>query len=324
MTARIRIILGIVALIAGLWLAYIVADYFYLGHRRELVEQIRSLTQKVNDRSTAIRNQKKIDAQLQQIIDRTLGGDIESVDHFLRTRLSRLAEHIGLQNTPVDTTKVGKPIDSPAKSKFSGGAYRLLREEHDFYELEGWISGTGTFEQVLRLVDGIDAEPWIKRIDSLKLDPRENGSRFDFTIRLTTLYLPKGVPNPANITAVSAAGFDRYMALVNLNPFRVPPPAPPPPTTPDPKPMTDPGPPVPPPFPYDQWTLTGIADSAGGPEVWLLNQQTHESKRLAIGESLHEAMFVATNIDAAEFKLGDQRFRVSVGKNLSDRTSLNQ
>ena len=70
------------------------------------------------------------------------------------------------------------------------------------------------------------------------------------------------------------------------------------------------------PAPWAQWVLTGVASGPGGPEVWLLNPGSGESRRLAVGESLHEVMLVAAAGEAAEFRLHEERFTVAVGQSL--------
>ena len=317
-----KIIAIMLAVLAGLWLLYGLANSVYLQKRAALVGQINSASAKISDYRKARNDESRIAAEIQSYADRTLGGKPETVDHQLRSRLNRLAEQfLQVQGRAVGTATATKDKDSPAKMVFGrSGVQKQLRDEIDFKELEGFISGSGTLEQVLHLVDSIEAEPWIKRIDEIKLDMRENGDKFDVSIHLTTLFLPDHEPNPAHVPLAKTGGFDQYLALVQTNPFRKPPP--PPMAS---QAMTDP--PVaagPPPFPYEQWGLTGIAQSPSGIEIWLLNHQTHESRRLGVGESLQDAVLVTTNGEAAEFRIGQQRFLVAVGKNLSDRTPVNQ
>jgi hypothetical protein len=67
-----------------------------------------------------------------------------------------------------------------------------------------------------------------------------------------------------------------------------------------------------------------MAQSVAGHEAWLLNRQTRQSLTLAIGDRLHDAILVNANSEGAEFMLGQQRFRVAVGRNLNDRTPVTQ
>lgn len=320
MNPRIKFILAILAAAAALWLAYRTIGALYFTPRAAFIKQIENHSNQLAIYRSNENDTPAIEDEIQQFVDRTLGGDRETVDHKLRTRLNRLAEQMQLQNHLVDTG-ADKQRESPAKSRYAGVANKALRDEIDFYELEGWVSGTGTFEQVVRLIDAIEAEPWIKRIDHIRLDPKDNGARVDVHISLTTLYLPRRVANPAQMmVSQNGSRFDRFQGLVTANPFHLPPPpVDPPPLAHVAAANSEQGR-----FPYEHWSLTGIAQGPAGAEVWLLNQQTRESKRLTLGQSLHEAILVAAMTDAAEFQIGDQRFLVALGKTVGDRTPANQ
>ena len=300
----------------SLWFISYIVNSSYLTERGELVKRIAAVKADLENIREAKLDQRRIDAEHQSYIDRTLGGDLETVDHKLRSRLSRLVEHAELQNKSVGPTGGARTILSPAKSVFRG-AQRELGEDPDFVELECPVSGVGTLEQVLKLIDSIEAEPWIKRIDELRLDPSDNGAKVRVDLRLTTLFMPQRKPSGnGSAMTVSAPRTERFAALVSHNPFRVPPPSPNPP--PD-KPATA-GPAE---FQYGQWQVTGIAQTAVGPEVWLRNAQGKQTKYLNVGDKLHEMVFVRTDGETAEFQLGVQRFSIAVGKNLNDRTPVN-
>jgi hypothetical protein len=104
---------------------------------------------------------------------------------------------------------------------------------------------------------------------------------------------------------------------VSLNPFRIPAePKPEPEPQPQPEPRGTPG------FRYDQWTVTAVIAHGGVQEVWLRNQSTSESKRLTIGEQLHDVKLIATRGEFAEFERSEQRFRVRLGQTLADRETV--
>ncbi len=321
MNRNLKVIMAVLAATAVLWIGYTkVLKTMYLVPRAEALARIAAATTRLEGYRRDQSDNPRLQREIGKFADRTLGGDLETVDHKLRTRLNRLAEHVQLKNAAVGTTGGAKPKESPAKNKFTGSANKALRDEVDYNELEGWITGTGNFEQILQLVALIEAEPWIKRIDLLKLDPKDNGSRFNVNLRLTTLFLPKRTPkaDPLPALATTPQDLTRYAAFVQTNPFRVPPPPTAPPVAETVAAQ------APPPFPYDQWAVTGVAQSAGVVEIWLLNRQTRESRRLAIGESLQDIVLVAAKGETAEFRTGEQRFFVMVGANLSDRTPVNQ
>jgi hypothetical protein len=329
MKRNVKLVLTVVAAVAVVWLLVIAMKSWYFTPRQAAKVAIQNASNRLDQYRHAQRDHPRIKHEIDSLVNRTLGGDLEMVDHKLRSRLNRLVEHVGLQGATVGTGGAPKAKDSPAKVKFTGTANKPLRDEVDFYELEGWLSGSGTFEQVLQLLASVESEPWLKRIDLLRLDPKDNGERFDVTLRVTTLYLPQRSPDPNRIPPADEPKVERYQALLARQPFRVPPKSA--------KQQAPEAPAGPAPFPYEQWSLTGIAQSHKGVEVWLLNSQTGQTTHLAIGERLEDAgtpigqelrmaalVLVATRADVAEFRLGNERFFVPIGKNLGDRVPISQ
>jgi hypothetical protein len=272
----------------------------------------------------------KLDAQLQSFVDRTLGGTAETCDAQLRSRLNRLGEEVGLRDLRV-TTGSAASRTSPAKAEFGrSGRDRALRDEVDFIELDASIGGEGSLEQVLRLVHRIEVEPWIKRIDGVKLDAVGEGERVKLSLRLTTLFLP-GLDRKLELKVADSelAGFARVASLVDANPFRVPkPPAvtavaavDPPSNPPTVAPVTDPAATEAPPtgFPYDQWLLTGLVSGPTGQEAWLRNSSDNRSAILQPGQSMGGITFLGFTADIADFVAGESKFRVQVGTSLGSR-----
>lgn len=313
MTPTFRTILVLIlTVIVGGWLAYRAADRWYLAPRAVHADAIRTSSRNIERYRDAERDHAKVRGNLQRFVDRTLGGDFNTVDGRMRSRLNRLAEQAHLDPLSFSCgTDSPRTLESPARNEFR--AWRDLRNEKDFVELEGWANGVGTLEQALTFVESIRAEPWLNRIERLTLTPRDNGSRVEVRVRLTTLYLPARLPNETARIASAEPDLGRAVALAQLNPFRLPP-APPPAAAPHAAKAS----------PSQSWQLTGIARSAGGEEVWLLNTQTRESRRMTVGETFHQLTLVAISQDGAEFKSGEDRFLVAVGKNLGDRTPLHQ
>lgn len=271
----------------------------------------------------------KLDAQLGSFVDRTLGGTAETCDAQLRSRLNRLGEEVGLRDLRV-TTGTAASRTSPAKAEFGrSGRDRALREEVDFVELDATLNGEGSLEQVLRLVHRIDVEPWIKRIDGVKFDSARDGERIRLSLKLTTVFLP-GLDRKVELKVADSelAGFARFAALVDANPFRVPKPAPAavagtPPATVNPNADPGPGPPTAPPpptgFPYDQWQLTGLVSGPTGQEAWLRNASDNRSAILQPGQAMGDVTFLGFSADIADFAAGESRFRVQVGSSLATR-----
>ena len=320
MNRSLRIVLILLAAIAGGLLIFNQVNTHYLSKRKAHLSTIDNLTTRLAAYQKNARDHVRVKGELQAIIDRTLGGSIEIVDHRLRTRLNRLAEQAQLQSPTVGTGSSGSARRSPAASAFR--SFRDLYVEIDFVEVEGWISGTGTFEQALRLIDAIEAEPWIKRINQIRLDPKDNGSRFDVSLRLTTLFLPGQAPDPDALLSPVPTEFERLAVFLQSNPFRVPPPAPV--AEPPQQARTEAPPQHTPTFPYQRWKLTGIAHGPNGPEVWLLNAESKETRVLSMSEKLHEMELMAIETDSAVFRIGEKRVRIAVGSRMNERTPARQ
>lgn len=258
-------------------------------------------------------------AGVQSYVDRTLGPDLATVDSALRARLNRIGEAERLKNLSVSTAG-STTRDSPAKSVFSRSEeQRALRNEIDFVEVEGVISGECTLEQAVRLVSRIQSEPWIKRLGEVRLDAVRDGDRVRCTVRVNTLFLPGRSPSgtvepqpwsPEALVAVAP--------ILEQNPFTLPPKEKPAVAS-APPPAPPPPPPAPPPFPYEEWQVTGIVQGPLGREVWLRNGRTGETRLLTAGDALEKAVLVAASGERAEFRIGDERFAVLLGGTLSER-----
>lgn len=297
---RWTIALGAAMAAAVLWGS--VQILWYKPRATKLQERLDTASENVRSYQGALDTRPRTMRDLRTLVDRTLGGDVETVDHRLRTRLNRIAEDVRLAGATVST---GRPSarQSPARLSLPREA-RELRDEIDFIELDGSITAEGSLEQVLALVDRIEAELWIKRINTLRLDPKNNGERFGVTMRLTTLFLPGRAPEEVPQREYDVQRMAKVASVVSSNPFRMPPSvvaAPPPPQAPPPQPRVE------------QWTVTGIAQGPFGTEVWLRNARSSESRSVALGQRVHTATFVAANGDEAEFELDQKRLVVAVG-----------
>ena len=313
-----------IAALAGTGLLYSAVNKWYLTPRRALVENIEAANTTLVRHRDAAQKKAGVTRDLQAIVDRTLGGSLESVDHRLRTRLNRLAEQSKLQGVSVGTDGSGRPKGTPARVLFSASSYKSLRDEIDFVEVEASISGVGALADVVRLITAIEAEPWIKRIDEVRLDPRDNGARLNVSLRLTTLFLPgREVTTEQPTQPPNPELQSRFAALVSGNPFRVPPP--PAPTAPPKAEQPAPAP-APPPFPFAEWALTGVALGPTGIEAWLRHQPTGQTRVLAPGQALDAMVFhgAARDAEAAEFTLGEQHVIVAVGSTMDQRSPAGQ
>jgi hypothetical protein len=303
-TRRTRLALIAAASVLAAWLVWGVARRGYLEPRQTRLEKILLLRGDVAAANKALDDAPRVNAALDELAARTLGGDLETVDHRLRSHLNRIGEEIGLRDLSVGTGR-SRNLETPAPGEFN----KTLREELDGVEIEGWLSGRGTLEQVLRAVDRLETESWLKRIGQVRLQAAENGAAFEVTVRLSTIFLPGRGPaaTPADepAWAYDPASFESHSALLASNPFALPAPGAAAP------PVAAEG------FPYGTWMVTGVARGPSGPEVWL-RSAAGETRRLSIGEALGDLVLAAADGETAEFTRagGGEPVRASVGETL--------
>ena len=296
---------GIVVVLAGLgWLGWAPVRSMYLDERVDIEQRRVKLIATVDRYQAGADEALRVRTAVQTYADRTLGGNLEAVDHELRTGLNRIGEEVGLDKLSVGTGRV-RAMESPARSLRLFRAHRELREELDFVEVEASVSGVGSLEAAMRLVHRIEAEPWIKRVVHVRLQPRDNGESFVVTVRLVTLYLPGHTPARPLETVADLAGFERYQLLARRNPFHL-----------AAKPAATPPPPA---AEQKKWVLTGVVSGPDGVEVWLLHAESGQSRRLTVGQSIEGIRFVSAEGDTAEFKFGEDRFAVRVGRPLTQK-----
>jgi hypothetical protein len=320
-------LVGATAIVTTSVIGYLFGAGTFSAERAELERTLERANNGLAQVAEQSRQRPGLNRAIQSFVDRTLGGDLDASDSALRSRLNRIGEELRLLDLSVKTERAALRL-SPAKSQFSAkGSQKSLRDEPDFMELPATITGEGTVDQVMRLVHRIQSEPWIKRLDAVRLDQSKGGERVRVTVKLTTLFLPnrkpKADPRLSDEERVAVEqSFERYRAMANANPFRVPQPAKVEPVT-----TVAQVPPTPPPppqlgFPYDQWQLTGLVNGPGGMEAWVRNPTTGERRELQVGHVIGEIAFVGANGDIAEFSLGQQHFRIQLGTPLSSRSPL--
>lgn len=323
---------GAAALVAGT-LGYLAGEGRFGSERGAALKEIDTYVAVLTKARTDRDNRPAMDAKLQAVADRTLGASVESVDSEFRRRLNRMCEELGLTEFSV-TTGVSMGRSTPAKREFNRPSERALRDEPDFFEVQGTVGATGRVDQLLGLVFRLDAEPWMKRIESVRLDPNADGTSVRMTLKMSTLFLPGRtaskplVPDPQALASAS-----RFGALFGSNPFRVPPPpAPPAPVAPAPTQVAQPStpagpavatpaaPPAPAPgFPYGEWMLTGVVEGPSGTEAWLRHVPTGSQLTLTPGTAVGELVFRAVRYDFAEFDSPSGSCRIQIGNNLTQR-----
>jgi len=305
------------SVIAGV-LGYLGASGRLSSTRAKRIEAIGTFGPYLGERVRAERLRRpELDAQLRAVADRTLGPSAESVDSGLRSRLNRIGEELQLADLAVSTDAEKERVPTPARGEFSASE-RKLRDEPDFVEVRGMISGEGTLDQAMRLLHRLDVEPWIKRIDQVRLDPSKSGERVRVLVRLTTLFMEgvggRPVPPPS---ADAMSTYSKYAAFAQRNPFRVPPPPTPPPPAVAQKPVAPPTG-----FAWSQWKVTARLDGPLGVEACLRNVATNATLTLAPGTRISDAEFVRFDDDSAVFKLSEALFRVDLGATMDQRREI--
>ncbi len=262
----------------------------------------------------------ELDARFAAIADRTLGGDLESVDSTLRRRLVDAVEDSGLSGVAVNTLG-GVVVETPASREFRrSGPERTLRDEPDFVLVRATASGTGSISDVVRFLHTLDTSPWIKRIEQVRLDPDRTGRLLAVSVRLATIFMPGITPDPEATEVVAPRrSLDRYASLVAANPFRLPSVAadPPPSTTTSPPPAPSP----PAADPWSGWMLTGVIEGDPGVEAWCRHAATGRTATLlpetdvTLADGLI-ATLMGVDGDIAILRIGDETRRVLVGSTL--------
>ena len=259
-----------------------------------------------------------LDERLSNILNRTLGADLEYVDSRVRGLLAELLESSGLKNATVSTTG-GTLVETPAKREFSRSpSVRPYRDEPDFVLVGASASGRGSIAQVVDFLHGLDASGWVKRIDSVRLDPDPSGGRISCSVRLTTLFVP-GV-EPAGDRPPTRPGtrpLGRYAEMVAANPFALKKKPEPPKVTKPTKPRT----PVSPPDPLAGWILTGLVEGDPGEEAWCRHLPSGRTATLLPGVATDLDRRVTVTLvdiegDIATIRIGEESWTVLVGSPL--------
>lgn len=289
------------------------------GSREALDDDIAKYVRVMNGVRDERARRPELDARLSTLLDRTLGADLEYVDSRVRGLLAELLESAGLKDATISTTG-GTLVETPAKREFSRSpSARPYRDEPDFVLVGASASGRGSIAQVVEFLHGLDAAGWIKRIDSVRLDPDPSGRRISCSVRITTVFVPGVEPagdRPATRPGIRPLG--RYAGMVAANPFALAE-KPEPPKVARP---TKPPAPVAPSDPLAGWILTGLVEGAPGKEAWCRHLPSGRTATLlpGVATDLDRRVMVTLvdiNGDIATIRLGEESWTVLVGSPLS-------
>ena len=288
------------------------------GDRSEVIRKIdlyRNVLLTVRSERT---QRPALDERLAMVVDRSIGSELESVDSDLRRRLAMLAESAGIRGASVSTIGAAV-IATPAVREFSrSGNERAFREEPDFVLVRANVKGVGPIDAVIRFLHELDATPWLKRIEQVRLDPDREGKSIAIAVGVATLFIP-GLAGDGKLDErprSSRRPETRYESLVAANPFALPET----PAIPDAI-VPRPTPPVVRANPRSFWLLTGIMEGPDGTEAWLRQIESGETIELPLSGKKRIGRQIVLQLEAASgdiasFRVGDETFRVLVGSTL--------
>jgi len=318
---RARLVISAIAVVAAVWLLWSAASRVYFTPRRELLDHIASGKKEIARREAVVATEINQRRQLRDLAARTLGATAEETVSNLRARLNTIGHGLGLADLRVSTTDA-RQAGMPASAAYRDDKWKSLSRQPDFYTVGAEFSGQGTFEQAVRSLEIISAEPYIKRIERFTLRPRRAGEVVDISISLTTTIIPGTDPEP--LPEPDATQTSMYASVIGKNMFRAPPPAPGP--APAVKPEVKPEVVVhaPPSLPYDDWVVTGIVWIDQQPELWLKNNKTSESRQLRSGDRILDVQVEGITRTHAVVRIEGSKFSLEIGQSLGDRRPVNQ
>ncbi len=323
---RLPWILGFAG-VAGL--GYWAFNAMYAAPRRDLLEQISLTRANIRSLEKTLDGEFELREKAKEIKATTLGDKQDTVQHRFRTGLSRIGEQEGLQRVVVDH---GQPLPQASPLLSTKGVpsslKQSLRKTADFRTIRGSLKGTGTLEQVLRVISVAQAQPWLHRVDGFSIKPVGNArDKFELRLDVATLFVPdlpgdEGPEPQIVLPPPQAEPLWRQVAAKNV--FKAP-------TVngkPAPRPVEvaaapqAPQPSSPPPqvfAPYDDWKLTGVVVSGRGAEAFFMNLRTGAKLTVEQGGQVLDAVFVDGQGDTAVLEIGGKRFEVSNGQTLAHR-----
>lgn len=295
---------------AGGWL---VGGAWMGGTRTTLETRIATYTSFLKTVRSEREERPALEEALATSFDRMLGGDLERVDSALRAKVAALAMSFGLEPS-VQTT--GTTVrESPAKRAFKRSAsQRVFRDEPDFVEVRASVSTEGGIEAIIGFVHALDAASWLKRIESVRLDPQPRTETIRLSLRLKTLFVPGRGEFDETLPPNPRWRLDRYAVLGERNPFARP-------VERVDVPVVEEVPAIiasVPLGPRSLWVLTGVVIGPDGEEVFLAHATLGQTLEARPGDSFDGISFTHAIGDIATFSLNGSVFQVLVGSRLDE------
>jgi hypothetical protein len=280
-----------------------------------------------------IADAKVVRQELKEFASGTLGFKQDQVEHRFNASLRQIGERNGLSRVTVtqrDPERIYNPISRTTLKPEP--VRKVLRQTPDMFLLRGTLTGTGTLEQVVKVMGEIDAQPWT-RIDGFALKPVSKTTptftiEFDVSSPWTPDLLKEELDLPALPGERPEAGW-AMRAIVARNAFKEAPVAivsgpevvaPAPPTAPAP-PAGEAPPVLPaPPPPYAEWKLTGlVVGRTTGLQAMFSNTRTSQSLTVLRGAKVEDAVLVDGSGETAVLEIAGKRYMVQINHTLAER-----
>lgn len=318
---RTKALIAAGVVVVGGSLAYWV---LYAKPRARLEEQIAAARDVTAQFKTRVSDRTAVQRELKEFGTRTLGKELDTVNHRFRTYLTAIGEACGLAGVVVDQ---GRPMPqkNPAAGRLPSSVRAAAREQVDFFVINGALNATGTLESVLRAVAMVEAQPWVHRVRGLSIRPAgREGDRFSLKIEVATVFAPDLVEKDGEheLAQPPIESEQLWRPVLAKNMFRMPPPVREAPTevVVIAAPSENPAPPPPPPPPaYGDWQLRGVIESASGAQAFFVNTRTQQYVTVLVGGRVLDAVLLEVSGESAYVEIGGKRFEVSNGQTLAAR-----
>lgn len=291
----------------------------YLSRRASLDSEILRYRSGLSERDLEISSGEiKVRRQLGEFADTTLASTGEQVEAMLRTAMNQMVSHVGLDKPKVNTG-APDPRRSPAAGLVRDISAKDARLRPDFLVVSATVSGTGTYEQAVRLVALLRQQSFVHRIDELSLRPvGAKRELVEVSVVFSTAFLSDLAPKPDPARALWNPDTGQTLSLAaqlaTRDPFRPAPDAPP--GRPTATAAASPEQPPPP-----DWQITAIVSGVDGPEVWLSDLRSGERAILTVRAPIAGVELVSVQTDSATVRAEGKMFVVRLGQSISDRES---
>jgi hypothetical protein len=330
-TNRISTLVGI-ALMAGI--GYWGFHSMYAAPKAELEEEISQARSNVAGMTKTLKGEVSLGDRSKALRASTLSGKEDELLHRFRTGMANLGEQCLRKDKVVFDHGQPQTTASPLLSTkgIPTVLKQIIRKTPDIQTVRGTLKGTGSLENVLRVIALAQSQSWIHRVDGFSIKPIGDRSEFELKLDVATLYLPDlpGVDGPLPTIVQPPAELEpMWNAVASKNVFKAPP-APTPGDEPQ-RPVEVAAAPIageaatPPPqvfAPYDDWKLTGVVISGRGAEAFFMNTRTGAKVTVEQGGQVLDAVFVDGQGEHAFIEIAGKRFQLSNGQTLAARKPL--